>query len=83
MRRISENGFSILANRWRIFRKPFYLEPEKVKAITLAVITLHNWLRMDSSIGKIYLSHSLLDYEGTETGEIIEGCWRSDNPTEY
>lgn len=82
MRRISENGFGILANRWRIFRKPFYLEPEKVKVITLAVITLHNWLRMDSSIGKVYLPQSLLDREDTETGEIIEGSWRSDNPTE-
>ena len=30
MRRISENAFGILANRWRVFRKPFLLEPEKV-----------------------------------------------------
>ena len=42
MRRISENGFGILANRWRVFRRPFPFEPEKVKFIVLATITLHN-----------------------------------------
>ena len=45
MRRISENGFGILANCWLVFRRPFSLEPEKVKVITLAAITIHNWLR--------------------------------------
>ena len=42
----------ILANRWRVFRKRFLLELEKVKLITLAVLTLHNWLRKESDIGK-------------------------------
>ena len=41
MRRISDNGFGILAIRWRVFRRvfrrPFALEPEKVKVITLAL----------------------------------------------
>ena len=27
MRRIPENGFGILANRWRFFRRPFSLQP--------------------------------------------------------
>ena len=31
MWRISENGFGILANCWSVFRRPFSLEPEKVK----------------------------------------------------
>ena len=53
MRRISENGFGILANKWRVFCRPFSLEPEKVKIVTLAAITLHNWLRSESKIGKI------------------------------
>ena len=73
MRRISENAFGILANRWRVFRKPFLLEPEKVKAITLAVLTLHNWLRKNSDIGKVYFSPTLVDCEDPKTGEIIEG----------
>ena len=73
MTRISENAFGILANRWRVFRKSFFLEPEKVKAITLAVLTLHNWLRKESDIGKVYFSPTLVDREHRETGEIIEG----------
>ena len=32
-RRISENAFGILANRWHVFRKPFALQPEKVKSL--------------------------------------------------
>ena len=44
MRRISKNGFRILANRWRVFRWPFLLETQKVKTVTLEAITFHNWL---------------------------------------
>ena len=79
MRRIYQNGFGILANGWRVFRKPFMLEPDKVKTITLATITLHNWLREESENGKIYISKSLIDHENTETGEIFEGSWRADD----
>ena len=81
MRRISENAYGILANRWRVFRKPFLLEPEKVKAITLTVLTLHSWLRKESDIGKVYFSPPLVDREDPETGEIIEGSWRKEIPT--
>ena len=82
MRRISENAFCTLANRWRVFTKPFLLEPEKVKAVTLAVLTFHNWLRKKSDIGKVYFSPTLVDREDPETGEIIEGSWRKEIPTE-
>ena len=62
MRRISENGFGILANRCRVFRRPILLEPEKAKTITIAAITLHNWLRMDSTYGKVYIPQDLADH---------------------
>ena len=78
MRRISENGFGILANKWRVFRRPFSLEPEKVKITTLAAITLHNWLRSESKIEKIDIPVGLTDRENIETGEFFEGTWRSD-----
>lgn len=45
MRRISENGFGIIANMWRVFRAPILLQPEKVIKITLATLILHNFLR--------------------------------------
>ena len=44
MRRVSENAFGILANKWRIFLSPIVLEPKKVQMITLAALTLHNFL---------------------------------------
>lgn len=68
MCRISENGFGILADRWRVFRRPFSLQPEKVKIITIATITLHNWLRKDSLYGKVYISRDLVDSENLESG---------------
>lgn len=45
MRRIAENGFGIIGNRWRVFRAPILLDPDKVIKITLAALTLHNFLR--------------------------------------
>ena len=72
MRRISENGFGILANRWRVFRRPFPFEPEKVKFIVLATITLHNWLQKDSSYGKVYIPLELAGNEDITTGEITD-----------
>ena len=82
MRCISVNAFGILANCWRVFRKPFLLELEKVKAITLAVLTLHSWPREEFDIAKVYFSPTLVDCEDPETGEIIEGSWRKEIPTE-
>ena len=68
MRRISENGFGILASRRRVFRRPFQLQPEKVKLIALTAITLHNWLRSNASSGKVYVPPGLADTENPETG---------------
>ena len=80
MRCIFENEFGILVNRWKVFRRQFSLEPEKVKVIALATITVYNWLRKDSSYGKVYVPSQLV--EDIATGEIIEEAWRKDPPTE-
>jgi len=55
MRRVSENAFGILANKWRIFLSPIALEPEKVQMITLAALTLHKCLlfKKTSNYGNI------------------------------
>ena len=45
MRRISENGFGIIANRWRVLRSQILLEPPFVITIVLAILVLHNFLR--------------------------------------
>ena len=80
-RRISESAFGILANCWRVLRKPFSLQPEKVKIITFAILILHNWLRSESSSGRIYVPPNLIDVEDLSNDEIIYGDWRSDVPT--
>ena len=47
-RRIVENAFGILAARFRVFRAPMEVAPEKVKCIVLAATVLHNFLRTKS-----------------------------------
>ena len=44
-RRISENLFGIISNRWCVLRAPILLAPESVKNIAMAILVLHNYLR--------------------------------------
>ncbi|XP_048039833.1 uncharacterized protein LOC125279578 [Megalobrama amblycephala] len=43
-RRVVENAFGILANRWRVFRSTIMLSPDKVTKLTMAAVCLHNFL---------------------------------------
>ena len=79
IRQITENAFSILANCWRVFHKPFLLKPEKVKSITYACLILHNFLRSESTSGKIYIPPNLIDFEDAN-GNITYGAWRNEIP---
>ena len=45
MRRISENGLGIIGNRSRVFRTPILLPPDKVIALIMVALVLHNFLR--------------------------------------
>ena len=49
-RRVVENSFGILVNRFRILRHTIQMEPEKVSDIVLAACALHNYLR-HASVG--------------------------------
>ncbi|KAK3746102.1 hypothetical protein QZH41_015519, partial [Actinostola sp. cb2023] len=44
-RRLSENLFGIVANRWRVFLTVMALSPSYVEDIIMAALTLHNLLR--------------------------------------
>ena len=79
-RRISENVLGIIANRWRVVRSIIILPPEKVEAITLATITLHNYLRQSSS-RHVYMPSNLSDTDYTHK-DIIAGLWRRNPPSE-
>ena len=80
-RRISENLFGILANRWRIFFSIINLEPEYVEDFILTSLTLHNMLIKSPNSANVYRPHSFVDAI-LEDGEIAEGEWRAKTPTE-
>ncbi|XP_055534604.1 putative nuclease HARBI1 [Wyeomyia smithii] len=71
-RRVVENAFGLLASRFRVFEKPIQLNPEKVRKITIACCTLHNYLMMRS---RIYFNPTMVDRCDGQ-GSVIEGDWR-------
>ena len=75
-RRIVENAFGILSNRFRIYECPIPLSPEKVESIVLATCALHNFLRTKSSTRTLYTPSGSLDRE-TRDHNIVDGEWRS------
>ena len=52
-RRIVENAFGILVQRWRIFTRKICLEKHNAKAIIKAACMLHNYLQDDRSVDQI------------------------------
>ena len=77
-RRIIENSFGILANRWRIFRQPIIAKPERAVIYTKAAIALHNYLRTTES--SVYCPPGFVDAEDG-TGNIVNGSWRDGEST--
>lgn len=51
-RRVIENAFGILANRFRVLLDPINLRAQKVEIITLACVVLHNYLATEN--GSLY-----------------------------
>jgi hypothetical protein len=43
-RRVVENAFGILSNRFRVFLTTINLSPDKVESVVLAAVGLHNFL---------------------------------------
>lgn len=76
-RRLLENLFGIMANRWRVFLTPIQLSPTFVEDLTLAALTLHNFLRPNKVSKQIYSPKGLADEEDISTGEVVPGSWRS------
>ena len=65
-RRIVENRFGILANRFRICMQPIALAPDKVEKLVLVCCSLHNFLRIRLGSNSVY----------AETHHLIHGEWR-------
>ena len=79
-RRISENLFGIIANRWRVFRSVILLPPETIEHLVLAALTLHNFLRKSSS-RNLYCPPGLADMVDN-SGNLFYGRWRASPTTE-
>ena len=73
-RRVVENAFGILANRWRVLLSHMLIGPDRAELVVLATCSLHNWLRTRLPT---YTNH-LLDQEDEETHELVPGEWRQD-----
>ena len=72
-RRIVENAFGILANRFQCLLSTMRQEPETVTTIAMAAMCLHNLMRMRYPT----LQNATLDREN-EDHHIIPGAWREE-----
>lgn len=70
-RRVVENAFGILANRFRCFLTTIHLPPVTVKKVAKACLCLHNIMRERYPT----LQNADMDKELGD-GEIIPGAWR-------
>ena len=86
-RRVSENAFSILSSRFRMFLQRINLGEENVRKATKAGCVLHNMfceLCLALHIWPVvtsYMASGYVDHEDPLTGEIIEGEWRKSVPS--
>ncbi len=71
-RRVVENAFGILANRFRVFLTTIALEPSKITNVVLAACCLHNMLIDEQPT---YISAVDQENENHQEGG---GCWRTD-----
>ena len=68
-RRVVENAFGILANRFRVFLTTIKLSPDKVVDIILAACCLHNFMIENNMHAYI----SALDVEDTDQLQLLSG----------
>lgn len=70
-RRIIENTFGILANRFRVLHTCINLKVDNMDKVVLACCALHNFLRRNSA--NSYTSNDVFDFEDISTGVISPG----------
>jgi hypothetical protein len=73
-RRVVENAFGLVSNKFRILLQRMALEPDKAAKVVLACCALHNMLRKESSSG--YSPPGYLDRVQAD-GKLVLGDWRS------
>jgi hypothetical protein len=75
-RRVVENAFGLLSNRFRCLLTTMGQRPETVTTIVMACCIVHNILR-EEVIASGINEGCLLDQEAHDTHEVIPGTWRS------
>ena len=80
LRRIVENLFGIVANRWRVFRSIILLPPNTIEKLVLAALTLHNYLRQSDS-RNIYCPLGFADSVVMD-GSMVDGSVHRYSPSE-
>jgi hypothetical protein len=72
-RRIVENAFGILSNRFRVMLSTIHMEPEVVTDLVMACVCLHNLMRIRYPA----IQNGIVDQEG-EDRRVIPGAWRDE-----
>lgn len=75
-RRVVENAFGHIANRFRILRKPIELSPDKAVKVVSAICVLHDFLMQNSK--QTYACQGSFDTNIGDEGFIDDGAWRQD-----
>ncbi|EZA53833.1 hypothetical protein X777_06698 [Ooceraea biroi] len=76
-RRTVENVFGILANHWRLLRRPIIANVPNAIKMVQAIICLHNWLRKhDVERETQYVTQDVADRSVVD-GDIEDGSWRN------
>lgn len=79
-RRVIENAFGILTNRWRIFRRSMITKPENVVLMVKTACVLHNFLMTSNKhcqYGVMYCPDDFVDMYDDD-GNLIPGSWRQE-----
>lgn len=75
---VVENMFGIMVTKFRIFKKPIQLQPEKASVVTMTCISLHNYLRRSRSSSNIYTPPGTIDQYDKNDVLVQPGLWRSE-----
>lgn len=75
---VVENVFGILSSKFRIFRKPILLDPNKASVVTMSCILLHNFLRNSETSCTLYTPVCTMDIFDDNGILVQPGSWRNE-----
>jgi len=78
-RRVVENAFGVMANRFRIYRAPIIVHPQTAKKIVLATTVLHNYLSHRKNATRIDPDSSLNQINDDYFDDDLQGESTSSN----